>query len=218
VDVSNPDRRVGQSSFFIVGGTPFVNEKYVQVVDGSPYFKDEWMKAILINEANQEFKDISAKLDLITGEVHYLDANGNRFVATTPIKQVILTDATGNNYKFIHSSILPIASNKISEGWYLWLVSGTASLYKYFSKSVSEIKPYGSATAEQRIKTSEVYYVRYSNAYLEIKKLKDAPSVLANKKSEIEEYLKKKDEKNTSTDDRFTDLITFYNSLFQQQK
>jgi hypothetical protein len=217
VDVSNPDHRIGTSSFFIAGGTPFVNDKYVAVVEGTPFFSDEWMGAILVNASNQEFRGVRAKLDLITGEVHYLDANGIRLIATTPIRQVILTDTSGNNYRFIHSSILPPATNKIKEGWYLWLVSGPASLYKYFSKSVSELKPYGSSTAEQTIKTSEVFYVLYGNAYLEIKKIKDAPSVLANKKSEIEEYLKKKENKQTSADDRFTDLITYYNSLFKGQ-
>ena len=127
------------------------------------------MQAVLINEANPEIKGISAKLDLTTGDVHYLDANGSWLIATAPIKQVIFTGAPGNNYKFIHSSILPVASNKTKKGWYLWLVSGTASLYKYFSKTVSESKPYGASTAEQRIKTADIYFVLYSNAYLEVK-------------------------------------------------
>ena len=38
-DVSNPNHRIGQNPFFVVGGVPFVNEKYVAIVEGTPFFK-----------------------------------------------------------------------------------------------------------------------------------------------------------------------------------
>lgn len=218
VDVTKEDVRVGSNYFFVAGGEPFLTAKFVNLKEGTPYFKDEWLKAILINEDNEEYRSVDVKLDLLDNKIHYLDPNGKEFISTTLIKQVIFTDASGFNYKFVHSSILPKGTNTEKNGWYLWLTTGTASLYKFFTKSLSEVKPYGSATFEQRIKTSESYLVHYNNTFLEIKKIKDAPSVLANKKSELQDFLKNKDNPNSSPDERFTSLIEFYNTLFKAQK
>lgn len=217
VDVSKDEGNAG-NRFFVVGGSPFVTAKFVNLTEGTPYFKDEWMNAVLINDKEQQFKDFKAKIDLMSKEIHYLNQNSNELVATTPVVQVILTDNAGNNYKFVHSSTFPKTVTPVKEGWYLWLASGTASLYKFFTKSLTESKPYGSATVEQHIKTTESYLVLYNNAFLEIKKLKEAPSVLANKKTELEEYLKNKDNSKEGMDDRFAALINHYNLLFKEEK
>lgn len=215
VDVTNGDTRLGPSSFYTVGGTPFVNDKYVKLVDGSPYFKDEWLTGILISSTGQQYKDLSLKLNLHNNEVLYKDDKNSEMIATTAIKEIVLTDAEGNNYRFIHSSALPQQqSNPLDEGWYQWLCSGTAELYKYYHKLMSETTPYGSATTEQRIKTKARYLVHYNNAFLEIPKLKDAPSILANKKAELENFIKKNNDRNTSEDDRYITLIQYYNSFF----
>jgi hypothetical protein len=106
----------------------------------------------------------------------------------------------------------------MKDSWYLWLLTGTASLYKIFEKNLSEQKPYGSATFEQHIKTLEKYLILYNNAFLEVKKLKEVPSVLSNKKAELEAFLKTKDDPKASMDDRFIKLIEYYNSLIKEKK
>jgi len=215
VDVTNGDNIVGSSSFFTVGGNPFVNDKYVKLVDGSPYFSNEWLKGMLVATTGQEYKNLYLKLNLHTNEVLYKDDKNAEMVSTTPVKEVVLTDANGTNYRFIHSSALPQQeSNPLKQGWYQWLASGTTGLYKFYNKTLSESTPYGSATIEQRIKTKEKYLINYNNAYMEISKIKDAPSILLNKKKEVESFIKQKDDKNTSLDDRFVALIQYYNSLF----
>lgn len=206
------------NSFFVVAGSPFVTAKFVNLTEGTPYFRDEWMTALLVNDKGQQYKDVKAKIDLISRDVHYLDEKSIEYIATTPIVQVVFTDDAGNNYKFVHSSTFPKTASKIQEGWYLWLASGTASLYKFFSKTTSESTPYGSATVEQHIRTTESYLVLYNNAFMEIKKLKDAPTVLANKKKELEDFLKDKDNSKDGMDDRFAALIDHYNLLFKEQK
>jgi hypothetical protein len=215
VDVSASDVKVGQNSFFVVNGTPFVNVKYVSLVSGTPYFKEDWMKGELVGETGTEYKGLSIKIDLLADQVHYQDAKGVDYITTTPIREIVLTDSSKDNYRFIHSSYLPQDNSSLKSGWYLWLCTGTASLYKAFNKRLTEQRPYNSATTEQSIASTERYLVLYNNAYLEIKKLKDAPSVLANKKAELEEFLKSKDDKNSSMDDRFLALINYYNSLFK---
>jgi hypothetical protein len=215
VDVTKGDTRPGTNAFIVVSGSPFINEKYVSLVEGSPYFREEWMKGVLIGQNGQEYKDLSLKLDLFDDKIHYKDAKGVELVATTPIKEVVLTDAMGNSYKFIHGSSLP--PDDLKQTWLLLLSQGSVPLYKYFDKRISEYRPYNSATTEQRIKTTEKYCVVDKGTVKEIKKLKDVPSVLSDKKTELEDFLKNKDDKNARMDDRFRALIAYYNQLVNGQ-
>ncbi|MGZ5285725.1 MAG: hypothetical protein ACXWB9_01005 [Flavisolibacter sp.] len=215
VDVTSGDNRLGPSSFFTVNGTPFANDKYVKLVEGTPYFQNDWLTGMVITPSGQEFKNISLKLNLHSGEVLYKDEKGSEMIATTPLKEVVLTDALGNNFRFIHSSSLPQnEANPLKAGWYQWLSSGSAGLYKYYNKQLSESAPYGSATTEQKIKTKEKFFIAYNNAYFEIAKTKEAPSILANKKTELETYLKTENKAGT-LDDRLTALVQHYNELFK---
>lgn len=218
VDVSKENSGVSTNTFFSVGGEPFVTTKFVNLVEGSPYFKDDWMNAILVDAKNNQYKAKSVKLDLMDNKIHFLDDGGREMLASVDARQIIFSDAGGNNFKFVHSSALSTDAKSIKQGWYLWLASGKASLYKYFTKTLTEMRPYNSATYEQYVKTKESYLIFYNNSFLEIKKLKDAPSVLANKKAELENFLKTKDKETDSMDDRFVALIDFYNSLLKDDK
>jgi hypothetical protein len=218
VDVSKQDVQLGPGMFYAVGGEPFVNVKFVNLVEGTPYFKEDWLRSVVIDKANHEYKDVSIKIDLLDNNVHYLDEKQKEIVVSTPLKEIVLTDAAGDNFRFIHSSSFEKPVNAPKEGWYLWLCSGQASLYKTFVKNLNETKPYGSAIFEQHIQTTEKYFVLLNNTFLEIKKLKDLPSVLANKKAELESFLKTKDDPTALPDDRFLKLIEYYNSLLKEQK
>lgn len=212
VDVSKQDLTVGPNTFFVSGGEPFVTTKFVNLVEGSPYFKDEWLNGIVVDGASQEFKNIKLKIDLIENRVHYLDLKEKEFIASVPIREIVLTE-TDHNYRFVHSISLEKINNVEKNKWYLWLVSGTASLYKKFEKDLTEFKAYGSATVEQRIKTHEKYLILLNNSFLEVKKIKDAPSLLPSKKKELEEFLKNKDDQKASMEDRMVKLIEYFNSL-----
>lgn len=218
VDISKQDVQVGSNMFFAVGGEPFVNVKFVNLVEGTPYFTEDWLKAVVIDKADHQYKDVSIKIDLVDNNVHYLNQQQKEIVVSTPVKEIILTNAAGDNFRFVHASSFEKSVNAPKEGWYLWLYTGKASLYKTFIKTVFETKPYGSATIEQRIQTAEKYLVLYNNAFFEVKKIKDVPSILANKKNELEAFLKTKDDPKASMDDRFVKLIEYYNSLLKEQK
>jgi hypothetical protein len=213
VDVAKQDMRVGYSTFFVSGGEPFVTTKFVNLVEGSPYFKEEWMKAVVVDKSDRQYKDVRLRIDLEANRVHFLGDKEQEFVATIPLKQVVLTDESGNNYRFDHSFALEKVTNAEKDKWYMWLASGTASLYKKFEKNLTEFRPYGSSTIEQRIKTHENYLVLYKDSFHEVKKIKDVPSVLADKKKELEDFLKNKDDDKAPMDDRMVNLLQYYNSL-----
>jgi len=214
VDVSKSDLPVGGNTFYSVGGAPFVDSKFIKLVEGTPYFRKDWMNASIIMPFGREYKDIEVKLNLFDQQLHYKGEKDMELVATTPIKEVIISDPSNDSkYHFVHSSFIPVTNASPKKGWFQRLDSGAASLYKTFTKEISENKPYGSATVEQKMSTTETYLVYYNNTLMEIKKIKEAPGVLANKKKELEEFLDKKDNKKTSLDERMKALIKFYNSL-----
>ncbi|HWJ28920.1 MAG TPA: hypothetical protein VNS32_20415, partial [Flavisolibacter sp.] len=96
-----------------------------------------------------------------------------------------------------------------------YLDSGSVRLYKRFHKELTETKPYGSATVEQRVITVGEYFIIRNNEVLQVKKMKDIPDLLSDKKTMLEEFLKNKDSKNASMDDRMTAVVNYYNSLLQ---
>lgn len=120
------------------------------------------------------------------------DEKQKEIVVTTPLKEIVLTDASGDNFRFMHTSSFEKPVNAPKEAWYLWLYTGQASLYKTFVKNLFESKPCASATTEQRIQTTEKYLVLYNNAFFEVKKINDLTSILANKKMNRKLFLKPK--------------------------
>jgi hypothetical protein len=214
VDVTSTaaNSRIGQNALYSVAGQPFVNVKFVKLTEGSPYFKDQFHKAIAVGDNGYEFKDLSLKLDLYDKQILYLE-NGKEYLATTKVKELIITDSLGWNYKFVRFDIPSKSGNASSTEWYQWLTSGKASLYKEYRKKILETKPYGSPTTEQKIITRENYLIYFNNVFLEAKKLKDVPGILADKKAQLEEFLKNKDDKQASMDDRFKALVDYYNTL-----
>ena len=211
IDVDKNGANLG-NTFFAVGGEPFVNTKFVRLTEGSPYFKEEWSKGLLFLEGDKQYKGL-IKLDLYNNEVHYQDVKGNDFILTQPVKKVVFTEGLAP-LSFVHASLLPKSTAPLRASWYLKLYTDSAaSLYKYFIKQLTETKPYNSATYEQKIQTVDVYRVHYKNSAVEIKKLKDAPSLFGDKKAALEAFLKTRDDKKASMDDRMIAFVAYLNSL-----
>ncbi len=209
VDVSKED--VNASSFLhVVGGEPAGLPKFVRLKEGTPFFTDRWLKSTIILNNGATYKNVPAKIDLMDNAIHFLDIKGAEMITTSHIKEIILSnDAQDSLYRFINGAAISDAAKK---GWYLWLLSGKASLYLVFNKEIIEEKPYGSATTEQRIQTKKAYVIVYNNALFGFTKIKQLPEILANKKQELETYLQKQP-KNSSEENRIVDLVSYYNSL-----
>jgi hypothetical protein len=217
IDVTKSDTKLGHTAFYTVEGQPFLNVKYVKLVEGTPYFKDEWYKGSAIGENGGEYKNLTLKLDLLDKQIHYME-NSKEYITTSKVDQITLTDPLGNSYKFVGFDIPSKNGKTTGREWYQWLTTGKASLYKEYKKTLMETKAYSSPTTEQKIITKEIYLIYTNNAFLELKKIKDIPSVLADKKTELENFIKNNDDKNALPDDRFKAIIDYYNSLFKETK
>ncbi|MFN2439325.1 MAG: hypothetical protein ABR503_09005, partial [Chitinophagaceae bacterium] len=205
------------SLFYEVDGKPLMASDFSKVIEGSYFFNEGWMNSLLILNNGNQYKNINARLDLFNGNVHYQDQYGAEFIATSNIKEIILTDTVADiNYRFIHASALTLENNSKKPQWYQWLHSGKASLYKLFDKQSSEQKRYGSSSTEISIKTAEKYFIHYNGIFIEVKKLKEIPSLLSIKKTELEAFLQSEKLKAISSkEDRFLALIQHFNFLMR---
>lgn len=212
VDVDKADG-IPMNSFYSVNGEPITNTRYVRLTEGTPYFLDSWLPGVAVSDKDVRYKTKRVKLDLFGSEVHFLTEQDQELICTVPLKELTLTDAaSGASYTFVQASFVPALSS-VKKGWYRQLVTGTASLYVDLVKTISEFKPYNSPVAEQKIITTEEFLIAVNGNLLRAKKAKDVPALLPDKKSELENFLKRSELKNASNAERMTALINHYNSL-----
>jgi hypothetical protein len=201
--------------FHSIGGEPVVTAKFSRLVEGTSFFKDDWITGDLILPGGQLVRGLPLKLDLYHREVHYKDDKDNQYLATSPIREVVLVKSL-DTFRFVHSAYLPSAP-KVKEGWYQQMFAGAATLYKYYKKDLSENKPFDSPIMEQRIRTTPVYYVAYNNSFTEVKKPKDVAAVLSSKKSELESWLSKEG-KGLSAENQMEGMIAYFGELQAAKK
>ncbi|MGQ0740248.1 MAG: hypothetical protein ACT4OJ_14445 [Bacteroidota bacterium] len=212
VNVDKDDVSPLSGLFFVLGGEPYSLVRYVKVVDGTPFFSEQWMRGSLILPAGKKYDSVQIKIDLLADEVHYQDKSGNPLIATSRIREIWLTDsATQKKYHFVHSSYIGTGTSATA-GWHLLLAEGAALLFKKLYKEILETKPYGSATAEQRITTGIRYCILYNNIFSPLKSLSAIPDVLSGKKNELLQYISSNKLKGKSDGD-YISLVSYYNSL-----
>ena len=215
IDVNKNDVNVTTSNFFmVVGGQPFVLAKFAKLVDGSPYFTDQWLRGNVVMNGGKEYWGLLLKLDLLDNELHYQDKQGVEMIATSEIQKVVLFDTTIQEvFTFINSAFISVPNSNLLKGWYQLLSEGNkASVFKYYTKKMLETQPYNSATIEQSIVTSPKYFVLYNSGFVTVKKTRDLADIFSDKKKEILQYIGKNN-LSANDDGSFISIINYYNSL-----
>ncbi|HEY6505893.1 MAG TPA: hypothetical protein VIZ28_18090 [Chitinophagaceae bacterium] len=200
---------------YLAGGSPVPATKYVQLVSGSPYFSDSWMNGKVVLSGGKICDSLVLRLDLLENEVQYLALDGAEMTASTPIRNITLTDSlAGKEYFFIHSSYM-IPAAPAEAGWYQLLTTGNATLYKRTNKKMMESKAYASSITEQSILTTDQYFILTDATYTRVKKLKEIPDVLFRKANDLNKYISSKKLSGKSEQD-FIDVVAEYNTLIQK--
>ena len=210
-DANNGNRAV--DLFYTVAGSPFVKAKFARLVDGTPFFKEEMMRGAIILSEGKEYKNLMVRLNLLDVQVNYLDEKQIELVATSPIKEVVLWDTMNNkDYRFVNSEYIS-STIKPEKGFYELLQAGKAELYKQYKKKMTENRPYGSATIEQSISTYLSHFILLDGQWTKVKKLKDLPEMLADKKKEVSQFISDKKISGDS-EENYISVVAYYNSLF----
>jgi hypothetical protein len=200
--------------FDVVGGAPVMRAKFTRLVEGSPYYSDEWSKGrILIENNTAEFKNVYVRLNLLDVTLEFRDPAGEELTCSSPVRRVKLVDPVKSTEAiFVHSSFLP-ASKEFKKGeWLQELAVGKISLYKFHKKRLTESRPYNSATYEQHISTVFFYYAMLNDQFVKIKKASDISELAGDKKAQIEEFIKSKN-LDGKDEKAMTEVVAFYNSL-----
>lgn len=206
------DFKTVSGSLFLttITGEPINTNKYVRLVEGTPFFREYWMQSIIVLKDGKRTQNVQARLNLLEAEIVFLDTKGRELIVTQPVTEIIFMNKTEDSlFRFVHASALGTDAKK---GWYQWLHSGTASLYRSYQKDLFEQKPYGSASVEQRIATKERWFVYRNGSLVPVKNLKDLPGIFRDRKAEMETFVKKLPASG-SPEEKMIAAVAFYNSL-----
>lgn len=217
VDVDKAGGSPVRGFFYTVAGEPVSTAKYVRVIEGTPFFSEEWMKGSALMADGNYYGYYPMRLDLVSGEVYFKNESGAEFIATKPINELFLADTILNReYHFVHSSAF-VSAKAPGPGWYLLLYEGPqASLFKKLNKNIRETRPYGSATYEQTITTTPSYFLFYASSFHRVKKFSDIPDMLKDKSQPLRVFINK-NRLTGKTDADFVVLLEHYQFLHRPE-
>lgn len=203
-------RNPGWSS---TNGHKYNGEKYADVISGSAYFKDFWMRGTFVVPGGPAQTGFVARMDLLGNKVHFMNEKGEEMEATMQIQEVFLEDTiSGEKFHFKHSNFITNDAVKPDHGWYEVLQDGKASLLKKYKKELEETKPdYGTTTTHSKINTSERYYILNDKRLQVIKRLSDVYLVFFDKKAELEDFIAKN--KLKGREDDYIKIVAQYNLI-----
>ncbi|MGB8192162.1 MAG: hypothetical protein WCF67_09600, partial [Chitinophagaceae bacterium] len=131
VDVSTNYITLQTGPFFQhVQGVPVITVTYFRPVEGSRFFKEDWVKGSAALNPEKEYGNLWLKLDLFSNSLFFKDVRGEEMVCTSPIYSVRLKDSiTGQEFRFMHSSFIPSASGLKEHAWMELMADGQAQLF-----------------------------------------------------------------------------------------
>lgn len=214
IDVDKPgSKSAALTNVFSDVGTPFIEAKFVRLVSGSPFFNEKMMKGILISGNNTEYRNLIMRINLLESQVNFLNTKQQEMIVGAAIREVTLWDTINKkNYHFVYSDYIETTA-KLEKGFYQVSEKGNATLYTLQKKVLKETRQFNAATYEQSIETYSTYFVLIGKEWKKVNKIKDLPSVLSDKKNEIQEYINSKGLSGYKQED-IESVVNYYNSLF----
>ncbi|MBS1932469.1 MAG: hypothetical protein JST96_00620 [Bacteroidetes bacterium] len=213
LDPSQIDILFSINSSDIVHGRISFPEASENITSGSVFFKDAWMKGAVLDAKGNSLGNVWLKLDLLNNEVNYKDKDGQRMIATTPLKYIVFKDsATNEKYEFVKGDQLKSADRTIAATWFRLLVNDKVSLCEQFKKFINRTDPFGTGAVEKNIVTEEYYFVQMNNKLIPFKRWNAWQILFKDRKEQLATFIKSNHLKGKSADEYVT-LINYYNSL-----
>ncbi len=211
VDVDSTNVAVNHNNFYTVSGEPRVNSRFTRLVSGSPYLLTRWASTEIRLKDGKIARAVPVRLNLIDNEIHYLKGDAE-YILERPVRELILTD-TVTDFVYVFRNGYP-ATGKINARTLLQVMTeGKRTLLKHHRKQVNETKPYGSATTEQKIRNSDVFYIYEDGRMIPIKSSRqDILGFFSDQKSALESFIKAEGLQFKNEGD-LVRLVEYYNKL-----
>ncbi|HLO82041.1 MAG TPA: hypothetical protein VK166_13830 [Chitinophagaceae bacterium] len=209
IDVDDTLMRNNTTFFNTVDGIPVLNPKYTRIVEGSLYEPANFTKAMVFIKNNKRAFTVEARIDVMDERLHYLDEKRQEKYADSPIEEVQFFEAEKNIGIF--TSGIP-GCGPAFKGWYEVLERGKMSLHRKIIKNVSEVKPYGSATTEQKVLTTYTYWLSNGSSCKQVKKISDLQAELVLANPAMQQKIPQRKLSDKKVDD-WAELVKIYNAL-----
>jgi hypothetical protein len=214
IDVNSADG-VGATDFNArdaVIGQLYTGIKYVRVTAGTPFFKPQFMKAVLFDDGGGRYRCNAVRINLLDNEINFLGADGREMIASSPVRRIILNDSlTGANYYFIWGLELTPAEPALEKVWFQVLVNDETSLCRQIKKRIHETPSYGTATTDEDILSIDTWYIHRDGKLLPVKNWDHLLEQLQDQKPLLTQYIHDHHLKGKSVED-WTQLVTAYNA------
>jgi hypothetical protein len=188
------------------------NVSYYRPAQGSPFYRENWMKGSAALSPDREYQNLWLKLDLFSNKLHFRDIRGEEMICTTPVYSLSMKDsATGQVHSFVHSSFLDAASDLKPQAWLEILADGKAQLFCNHQKTMTETQPYGAGALERRYFTFDVFYLVINGHMQRVKRAKDIAAALSDKEAELKEWMRLNHADKDGA--HMVRMVAYYNSL-----
>lgn len=216
VDLASHDfsLSLGQTLIGVADDHPVSQDKYRDILDGSPYFKDQWMQGLALFREGKAFARVLIRLNILENEVDYKNSKGQEMVATAPLKQITLVDSiTGEEFTFVPGSTWKGEYKELDNAWLQVLANDKVSLLRLIHKKIQVTNPsYGTTITERSIVTDESYYVQMKGHLIRIKKWDDLVRLFKDQKDVLSQYIRSNKLKGRSMEE-YRQLVHYYNSI-----
>ncbi len=199
----------GGQNLQALNGAPLTPDKITEL-QGSYFFSDDFLPAVLVDASGKEYKDKKIKFNLKSNIIYYTDWDGKLMQATSDIRKLIITEPDKTT---VFENFFPSIDGLDAGTYYKVLVNGNAKLLLSTQFSEGEFKEFNSAVTTKRV---DKVYQLYGAANGSIKKLTKGEAelleLLKDKSTELATFIKQNSLKCRKQSDYET-VFNYYNGL-----
>jgi hypothetical protein len=191
-----------------VNNNPMYMDESLRISSGTPYFRNVWMMADIFAVGGKTFESIPVKLNLMMGQLLFLDKDGAEKEMVNKLLRVEMSDSsTGEKFIFIPVEGLEKTKDASMMVWCEVIEEGTATLLKKTNKVLSQNKTFPLDPKEKVIEESFVYYLRLDGQLYPLKRSKDLVPLLAKSLPSISSFNPTGQKK----EEQWASMVQFYN-------
>lgn len=214
----------GQNLQFMKEDNSFLNDvngrpmmlRSEYLIEGSPFFSQEYCTANLKVRNGKYYQGIKAKLNLQENLVIYDAGDGKEMASITPIEKIIFVNCADPAKNQVFRSGFPPVDGQTVNSFYLVLDSGRVTLLKRIGVNYRDVKYYGSNQTTRVFEQKEMLYA-YQPAKGMIRLAKEETAVLSllsDQRKAVQAFLTTNDLKCRKETD-LVKVVQFYNALQQ---